>query len=316
MNIEEAIAEFVVAGQADGWSPATVKQYEWHLGRLAAFLANQAVTDVSQLSRTLMRRWAGGIRNQWEPATCKVAVTVARSWLSFCNEEGYDGASDLLSVLKAPRVPERVQRTLDSYEVERLLAVCDEPATAGLTPVQAEAARLRNAAIVSTLFDTIIRASELCRLDLTDLYADRMCVAVRRKGGNEALVRYSERTGEYLAAWLAVRTGMAAAGCCALFTAITGNTPGQRLTTNGLRIVVRRLGERAGVADVSPHAFRRGGTVAAIENGAPDRMIQLHGGWSKTNMIQTYSRTLRADERFDAYLPMRAVNGVKSPLAR
>lgn len=316
MRIGEAIGEFVVAGRADGWSAATVRQYEWHLGRLQTALAGQGVTEVGQLSRSILRGWAAEIRDHWEPATCRVAVIAARSWLTFCLEEGYDGVADLASALKVPRVPERVQRTLDTHEVERLLAACDEPSASGLTPDQAEATRLRNAAIVSTLFDTIIRASELCRLNVTDVYQDRQCVVVLRKGGNQALVRYSARTGEYLAAWLALRAGFVQAGEPALFTAITGSKPGHRLTTNGLRIVVRRLGERAGVADVSPHAFRRGGTVAAIENGAPDRMVQLHGGWSKTNMIQTYSRTLLADERFDAYLPMRAVNGVKSPLAR
>jgi len=52
--------------------------------------------------------------------------------------------------------------------------------------------------------------------------------------------------------------------------------------------------------------------VQAIELGAPDRLVQLHGGWSKVTMVTTYSRTLVADERFANYQPMRAVNGTKS----
>lgn len=205
---------------------------------------------------------------------------------------------------------------MEASEVEAMLRACEAPYGAGLTPAQGSAARLRNAAIVAVLFDCLLRASELCRLDLQHVYRDRRRLEVRGKGGGEALVRYSEATGEYLAAWLEVREGYAAPGVAALFTAITGNAPGQRLTTNGLRIVLRRLGERAGVENVSPHAFRRGGAVQAVENGAPDRMLQLHARWAKTDMIETYTRPLRADERFDDYSPMRALNGHRLPVER
>ncbi len=299
--LRQLMDEFLLAGQANGWSPLTVRQYERHLAWLAGWLEEHGATTLEE--------------ERWSPATCKVAVTVLHSWLRFCEEEGHGGGS-LVSAVKVPRVPETVQRAVDRHEVEALLHACEEPATSGLTPAQAEAARLRNAAIVAVLFDSILRASELCGLDVGDVYLERLRLAVRRKGGKEQLVRFSDRTGEYLAGWLGVRDGFAAAGVSALFVSITGNTPGQRLTGNGLRIVIKRLGERAGVAGLSPHAFRRGGTVQAIELGAPNRMVQLHGGWSKEAMVTVYSRTLMADERFDAYQPMRAVNGRKSPLAR
>ena len=308
MVLRTLMDEFLLAGQANGWSPLTVRQYERHLAWLAGWLEEHGATALEDVTRSLLRRWLAAQRERWSPATCKVAVTVLHSWLRFCEEEGYGGGS-LVSAVKTPRVPETVQRAVDRHEVEALLHACEEPAASGLTPAQGEAARLRNAAIVAVLFDSILRASELCGLDVGEVYLDRLRLAVHRKGGKEQLVRFSDRTGEYLAAWLGVRDGFAAAGVAALFVSITGNTPGQRLTGNGLRIVIKRLGERAGVAGLSPHAFRRGGTVQAIELGAPNRMVQLHGGWSKEQMVTVYSRTLMADERFDAYQPMRAVNG-------
>jgi integrase/recombinase XerD len=315
MVLRTLMDEFLLAGQANGWSPLTVRQYERHLAWLAGWLEEHGATALEDVTRSLLRQWLAAQRERWSPATCKVAVTVLHSWLRFCFAEGY-GGENLWTAVKTPKVPETVQRAVDRHEVEALLHVCEEPAASGLTPAQAEGARLRNAAIVAVLFDSILRASELCGLDVGDVYLDRLRLAVRRKGGKEQLVRFSERTADYLREWLLVRDGFAAPGEQALFTAITGNTPGCRLTTNGLRIVVKRLAERAGVAGLSPHAFRRGGTVQAIELGAPNRMVQLHGGWSKEAMVTVYSRTLVADERFDAYQPMRAVNGVKSTLAR
>lgn len=311
MELQTVVQEFLLAGQANGWSPATRRQYERHLAWLLAWLAEHGAVALSEVTRSLLREWLAAQRERWAPATCRVAVIALRSLLAFAEAEEY-GGGHLVSAVKVPSVPERVQRAVDRHEVEALLRACEEPCHAGLTAGQAEAARLRNAAIVAVLFDSILRASELCGLDVADVYLPRLRLAVRRKGGREQLVQFSERTAEYLRAWLAVRDGCAATGETALFVAITGNRPGERLTTNGLRIVVRRLGERAGVLDLSPHAFRRGGTVQAIELGAPDRMVQLHGGWSKVTMVTTYSRTLVADERFANYQPMRAVNGTKS----
>ena len=316
MLLQTVVQEFLVAGQANGWSPATRRQYDRHLAWLTAWLAEHSgVVALSDVTRSLLREWLAAQRERWAPATCRTAVIALRSLLAFCEAEGYGGGS-LVTAIRVPSVPERVQRAVDRHEVEALLRACEQPCQAGLTAEQAEAARLRNAAIVAVLFDSILRASELCGLDVEDVCLTRMRLAVRRKGGKEQLVRFCDRTADYLRAWMTTRGDYAAENETALFVAITGNRPGQRLTTNGLRIIVRRLGERAGGPDLSPHAFRRGGTVQAIELGAPDRMVQLHGGWSKVTMVTTYSRTLVADERFDAYQPMRAVNGTASQLAR
>ncbi len=179
--LRQLMDEFLLAGQANGWSPLTVRQYERHLAWLAGWLEEHGATTLEEVTRTLLRQWLAAQRERWSPATCKVAVTVLHSWLRFCEEEGHGGGS-LVSAVKVPRVPETVQRAVDRHEVEALLHACEEPATSGLTPAQAEAARLRNAAIVAVLFDSILRASELCGLDVGDVYLERLRLAVRRKG--------------------------------------------------------------------------------------------------------------------------------------
>lgn len=310
MLLKTAIYEFLLAGRAARWSPATEHQYGWHLERWREWLHQRDVTTVEQLSRSLLREFSAAQADRYAPATRRVLAIALRSFLHWLeDEEEMAEAGHLAKAIKTPKVPDRVQRTMTLDEINALLDACQTPVEAGLTASHAEASRLRNAAIVAVLFDCMLRASELCALDVEHVWLDRRRLVVKGKGGGEALVRFSDATLGYLEAWLRKRDGVAADGVSALFVAITGNSPGQRLTTNGLRIVVRRLGERAGVADVSPHAFRRGGAVQAVENGAPDRMLMLHGRWSNRNMIDVYTRGLRADERFDDYSPMRTLNG-------
>jgi hypothetical protein len=47
------------------------------------------------------------------------------------------------------------------------------------------------------------------------------------------------------------------------------------LCVRGLRLILGRLGERAGVEGVCPHAFRPGGAAAATLAGAPSRLVHV-----------------------------------------
>lgn len=186
MELQTVVQEFLLAGQANGWSPATRRQYERHLAWLLAWLAEHGAVALSEVTRSLLREWLAAQRERWAPATCRVAVIALRSLLAFAEAEEY-GGGHLVSAVRVPSVPERVQRAVDRHEVEALLRACEEPCHAGLTAGQAEAARLRNAAIVAVLFDSILRASELCGLDVADVYLPRLRLAVRREGREGAV---------------------------------------------------------------------------------------------------------------------------------
>ena len=290
MQMMEAINEFLLHGQQVGWSAGTVLSYRWHLGRFVSWLVVQGVVDVVDLSRSQVRAWGASIRETWAPATCKGAVTAVRSLLRWLRDEGFIEL-DLAGALKVPRVPERVQRTMTADEVGRMLAACETPLERGLTLADSTAVALRNAALVALLYDSMIRASELCGLKLDDIELNAGRLVVRAgKGGKDRLAVFGQQTVEILRAWLAVRR---AAKCeCAVFVSVGGNTPGYRLTTRGLRIIVKNLGDRAGIADVSPHAFRRGSAAQLTLSQVPSRIVQLLGGWSKISMVETYTRWL------------------------
>jgi integrase/recombinase XerC/integrase/recombinase XerD len=108
------------------------------------------------------------------------------------------------------------------------------------------------------------------------------------KGGNDRLAMFTSETARLIEAWLEVRRS----DDNALFVAIGGNTPGAPLTPRGLRIIVKKVGERAGLTGVSPHAFRRGGAVGLTLNGAPGRVVMQAAGWSSQRMLETYTRNI------------------------
>jgi integrase len=113
---------------------------------------------------------------------------------------------------------------------------------------------------------------------------------VEVKGGREAFGYFGASTGRRLRSWLEVR--VAAVGVGTVFVSVGGNTPGRPLTTRGLRSALRRLGDRAGVADVSAHAFRRSFACIMTEAGAPGRVVQLAGRWSNLQMVERYTQAM------------------------
>lgn len=306
MSLQSVVDDFLTAGRAGGWASSTVAQYRWHLGRWLAWMAEQGVQEVGEVTPALLRQFGAQQADDYSPATRRVAAVAVRSLLRWCAEEELLPNPKLADKIKIPRAPRLAQRTMRVAEVDALLAACEQPVR-GLTAAQGEATRLRNAAMISLMFDAFLRAHELCGLRLEHLDMAGLRVLVNGKGGKREFIRFGPETADRLRAWLAVRGGFAT--CDALFVGITGNTPGQRMTTPGLRGILRKLGERAGVDGVSPHAFRRGAAVAALEAGAPSRWVQAQGRWEDLRMVDLYSQRLETERSFDRWSPVGQLNG-------
>jgi site-specific recombinase XerD len=296
------IDNFLIAGRAQGWSAATVKQYAKHLQYWQAWLTGADPTPDNLIA------WLAAIRGRWSPATVRSAVIAVRSYLRFT------GRADLAQAIKPPQPPPRVQRTISASEVGRLLEAADARVVTGVSPAQADAVALRNAAIVAVLYDCWLRASELCSLTLDAVSVEARRLIVAGKGNREELVAYSAETALRLHEWLTVRPTVANRGVRALFVAVGGSTPGQPLTVQGLRAILNSLGRRAGVDNVTPHSFRRGGATQAIRNGASTRWVQAHGRWAKLEFVELYTRALDPGDLIERYSPVAHLTRKRAPV--
>lgn len=287
---------FIIAGRAGGWSDATARQYEKHLAYWQSWMGDKPITPQT------LQTWVVEIRGKWQPATVRAAVIAVRGWLR------YTDRPELAAVLKPPTPPARVQRTVSAAEVSKLLETAERPVCAGLSPQAATTASYRNAAIIAVLYDAWLRASEVCALTIDAVSVEARRLIVEGKGDREELVAFSADTALRLRLWLDVRGTVANRGVLALFVGIGGNTPGEAMTAEGLRAMLKSVGRRAGVADLSPHAFRRGGATQAIRQGASTRWVQAHGRWAKLEMVERYTRALDPGDMIDEYSPMRSLN--------
>lgn len=284
------INAYLVAQRQAGKSDATLEQYQYHLEKMAGWLGEVGIVFVAEVQRSDLRAWGAGLRDRWSAATIKGAVCAARSFFGWCLQDQLLTQNPALA-LKVPRVPVRAQRTLTAAEISRLLAECGDCLRGQ-----------RDAALVTLLLDTGLRNAEVCRLRLADLDVEHRRLVVRIKGGDEAWGYFGSECCRRLTLWLDVRPARAGVGT--VFVSVGGNTPGFPLTPRGLRLALKRLGQRAHVDGVCPHAFRRSFATLMLLNGAPSRIVQLAGRWSDLRMVEVYSQSLDASSVYARWSPV------------
>jgi len=149
----------------------------------------------------------------------------------------------------------------------------------------------RDLAICCLALDTGLRVSELASIKLAALDLEEHKLVVLIKGGKWAEAVFSDYTGVLIAGWIPLRVG----GDDRLF----------QVSRDGLRVIVRRWGEKLGFT-LSPHDLRRTFCVLSLQGGAPSRLVQKAGRWSSIEMVERYSQAIEAKD-FAPYFPVPRV---------
>jgi integrase/recombinase XerD len=159
--------------------------------------------------------------------------------------------------------------------------------------IQAAKKKPRDLALVLVMLDTGIRASECCHLTLDDVDIDGRSLLVRNgKGQKERYVFFSDTTARALSRWLAYRPADAFDD-----TLFISQKTHQAMTRNCLCVVIKRLGERAGITGtrVSPHTLRHTFATQWIKAGGDSHSLMRLMGHTTTRMAEVYVHLVGAD---------------------
>jgi len=154
----------------------------------------------------------------------------------------------------------------------------------------------RDLALCALALDTGLRESELCRLEMRYVNTDTQTLEVVVKGGDWEAAIYSPDTAAHVEHWKSHRPA-----CEHDYLFVSFRT-GQAITPEGLNRIVGEWGKTIGI-QLSPQDFRRSFAVIGTLNGAAERILMEGGRWKSSQMIKTYTRTLRL-EAMKKYLPV------------
>lgn len=267
---------FLTAKRAEGRTLTTVKVYAAVLSAFIAFCIRQRVTTLEAIDPNLIREYLlSRAEAGCSPADVHKHFRALRTWLRWYEAEaGPDGWRNPIKRVKAPKMPEQ---PLDPAPLDVLAALV-------------KLAGMRDRAILLTLIDTGLRASELTGLDVADFdQADGVLTVRRGKGGKVRAVPLGATCRRAVRRWLRERP----AGGLALFCA----PDGAPLTYWGLRQVVRRLAERAGVKAPALHGIRRAFALGMLRAGVDLLTLSRLMGHSGLSLLARYAKQSTADLR-------------------
>jgi site-specific recombinase XerC len=288
----DAFATYLAIERA--YSRHTVDAY---LRDVRALRAAAGQRPPSKLSVIEIRRQLATLYDANGASTIARKLSSVRAFCRFLVDRGVLPASPAAAI-RGPKKPRSLPRALDVDDAFRLV---EAPTTTGVTSHRAlsrdEAARqailrARDHALLELLYATGLRVSEACALDVDDIERERygvaMVVVQRGKGGKSRHVPLGGAAERAIAAYLAGRAALAAAGRggAALFV----NARGDRLAPRSVQRAVKRWTIAGGVhADATPHGLRHSFATHLLDEGADLRSIQELLGHASLASTQIYT---------------------------
>lgn len=287
-----------------GWAETTEETYRLTFSYLASWLDQNNLT----LANATIRTMKDFIQyRHWGNAQSRLLNAVVTPFV-----RARYGPDHPLAKWRIKHEKHKPQRTLTQNDLERLLSSFQPGISADNLPINRRfwtcdtnhPMGIRNLAIVWMLIDTGYRSRELCRMSLNTMDLSNRSVVVKIKGADYGKRYYSEQAEAPLHAWLAVRQKFITKDSGdALFIGLHNSSRGKRITHNGLRVMLRKLGNLTGVYSLSPHVFRRTiATTMQTQAKAPSRIVQKYMDWKSIERAELYSLNMEKEYARD-YLP-------------
>lgn len=259
------------------FSANTLAAYANDIGKLLAFFEAEDKDPVTaQLSD--LQAFAASLHDIGicPRSQCRILSGV-RTFYHYLLVDGYVD-DDPTELLESPRIGEHLPEVLTLEEVDRLQQAIDLSKWEGQ----------RNKAIIEVLYSCGLRVSELVTLKLSDLYLDEQFLRVTGKGQKTRLVPISPVAIKQLQLWFIDRNAMNIKPGEEDYVFL--NRRGAHLTRTMILIMIKRLGQEAGIAKtISPHTLRHSFATSLLEGGADLRSIQAMLGHESIGTTEIYT---------------------------
>jgi site-specific recombinase XerD len=259
--------------RAEGRSDRTTVIYGQSIRFFSEWLTTQGRTPtIDEFTRSAVRAWLAELTDIREPSTVRTRYKGLRRFARWLVDEG-EMDQDPMAKLEVPQVQDKPVPVLTNADLAALLKACN-----GKT-----FDHRRDEAIIRLLLDCGVRVSELSGLDLDDLDLDREVAMVRGKGNKLRPVYFGARTARAVDRYLRERRRHRLAHNTALLLSQRG-----RLSPDGIRDMLTKRGQMAGVEALHPHRFRHTFAHDFLLSGGQERDLKRLAGWSSDVMLERY----------------------------
>ncbi len=270
-------------------SENTIAAYRNDLGQLYTYLSNYSdfngnpVTTWEDVNLAIIQDYVLSLRDRkYASSTVARKVAAVKSFFEYMLNHG-DITKDPTALLASPKVKKHLPHTISSEDVERLLE-------APLTQDSPQAKR--DSALLETLYATGMRVTELVNLDVADLDMEKGQITCGASNRRRRVAPLNERALDAMALYM--EEGRPGLVVKPEETALFLNHRGQRLTRQGLWLIIKRYVKEVNIQEpVTPHTLRHSFAAHLLNRGAGLREVQRRLGHASLSTTQVY-RQMRA----------------------
>ena len=234
--LERCLAMFLLDQEARQHTPRTIESYRYSLTPFLEHLSDHGITDPEGITADTIRRFFVRLKQKGlADNTVHRHARAVRTFMNFLEREGLIDDNPMRKVAM-PKLEKKVLPPFSREEVEALLAACSKDLWG-----------LRDKAMILSLLDTGLRASEFVALNVGDVDGKDGMIKVRGKGKKERYVRLGAQARKAVTRYLMERGETRPDD--PLWVGRRG-----RLTRGGLYQALKRLGRLAGWKTLDPIA--------------------------------------------------------------
>ncbi len=262
-----------------GLSAATVASYHFDLKRFTGSLRTAAQLEDPECVRGYLDSL---YKARMASRSIARHLTTLRNFYQFLVENGL-ASSDPTVNLAAPRQGASLPKYLNQKQVSALLQTCEPSKPQGL----------RDRAMLEFLYATGLRASELCRVRVSDLERSMGVVRVLGKGNKHRIVPVGKAALQAVEQYLAGGRSSLLRGRPSPFLFVTNR--GGAMTRQAFWKLLAGHGKKAGIFhDLTPHVLRHTFATHLLEGGADLRSVQTMLGHADISTTQIYTHVMRS----------------------
>ncbi len=311
MKLSDAVEGFILDRQTRNRSDWTISWYRTRLVALAAFMAEQGITELDSVTTHHLRAFVVQLQhtranttNDYKPTSDEVLkpltvhgyVRAFKAFFTWCYQEEYL-AKDPSARIERPKVPKYL---IPSFKPEHLAAMfdsCDLRTPLGF----------RDYTLLLVLLDSGIRLSEVCGLKLGDVHETYLVVF--GKGSKEREVGIGPTTVGAIWKYIHKFRTPKDADEESLFL----NHHGEPLLGAGVYEVFRMLKIKAHIEGVrcSPHTLRHTMARMWLENGGEVFSLSRVLGHTSVTITQEYLKEFQSRQAREEHLRFSPVESFK-----
>jgi integrase/recombinase XerD len=305
--LSKCFTGFLQYKTAEGLSPTTLDSYRRILNQ---WLEYSGDIEVGEITTQGIRAYLAWLRTEYKPKRRNgrshplSPKTVRNVWIAQSSFFGWAniefGIPSPMKAIRAPRFQVAPVEPFSKDDVLDLLKACEYcreayPSNRRRFTMRRHTAR-RDVALILTLLDTGLRATELCSLFIGDVDQKTGRIDVKHgsrggaKSGKGRIVYLGKSARRSVWRYLAERED--------------GEDPDaplfvgrfeRQLNKDALRRLISRLGEKATVHNCYPHRFRHTFAITYLRCGGDVFTLQALLGHSSLEMVQRYARIAQVD---------------------